>query len=217
MFRMRKKPWELSDDGTVRFQQKRAGRRVRLAIDNGGVDYEVKDSSGEVKFRATFEEIDPQATEISERSAVALRCGALFLFIGFFIAAGGLLVSSEPAGESWISAAFWSLLGAGCLIYHYARRVSFSILRTDHGRIVILRDERHDDILRELNLRRVALLRSKYLPIDRENNSRAEISKYNWLRKVGAITDVEYSQFNSMLQDDLGELPDIQPPTISLN
>jgi len=38
MFRMRKKPWELSDDGTVRFQQQRAGRRVRIAIDNGGVD-----------------------------------------------------------------------------------------------------------------------------------------------------------------------------------
>jgi hypothetical protein len=116
----------------------------------------------------------------------------------------------------FVPAAFF-MAASGVSYYFYRwRRTAFSIMNTERGRMSIIRDERHDEIMRELNLRRVTTLRNKYLQIDHENAPKAEIGKYNWLRKVGAITDVELSQFSSMLRGEPSPRRN-QPPTISQN
>jgi hypothetical protein len=211
MFESKKLPWELADGGSVRFQQKRGGRRVRIAINKGGVDYEIKDINGENHFHVVYEQIDPETSRIVEKNGWLLRFGILWAILG-------VVLSILGGRESIPVSAVLVLFGTASVFYYFWRKATFSVLRTERGRISIIEDKWHDDILRELNLKRVSVLRSKYLQIDHDNSPKSEIGKYNWLRRVGAITDVELSQFTSMLQGDADvQTSSIQPPTISLN
>ncbi len=64
----------------------------------------------------------------------------------------------------------------------------------------------------------MTVLREKYLQIDHQNPPRAEMAKYNWLRQMAAITDIEHAQFASMLRGGADPATgQRQPPTISLN
>jgi hypothetical protein len=210
MFESKKLPWELAEGGSVRFQQKRGGRRVRIAINRNGVDYEIKDINGENHFRVLYEQIDPETSRIVEKNGWLLRFGILWVILGLFLSAiGGL--TSLPASAVLV------IFGSASVIYYGWRKANFSVLRTERGRICIIEGKWHDEILRELNLKRVSVLRSKYLQIDHDNPPKAELGKYNWLRRVGAITDVELSQFTAMLQGEPEIRLSIQPPTISLN
>jgi hypothetical protein len=210
MFESKKLPWELAEGGSVRFQQKRGGRRVRIAINKNGVDYEIKDINGENRFHVLYEQIDPETSRIVEKNGWLLRFGILWAVMGVLLAA---LSRTETLPVSAVLVMF----GTASVFYYFWRKATFSVLRTERGRISIIEDKWHDDILRELNLKRVSTLRGKYLQIDHENSPKAEIGKYNWLRRVGAITDVEFSQFASMLQGEPEIRLSIQPPTISLN
>lgn len=210
MFESKKLPWELADGGSVRFQQKRCGRRVRIAINKSGVDYELKDINGENRFRVMYEQIDPETSRIVEKNGWLLRFGILWDILGILLALAG---NSETLPVSVVL----TLFGSASIFYYFWRKATFSVLRTERGRICIMEDRWHDDILRELNLKRVSTLRSKYLQIDHDNSPKSEIGKYHWLRRVGAITDVELSQFTTMLQSEPENRPSIQPPTISLN
>jgi hypothetical protein len=210
MFESKKLPWELAEGGSVRFQQKRGGRRVRIAINKNGVDYEIKDINGENHFRVIYEQIDPETSRIVEKNGWLLRFGILWVILGLFLSTiGGL--ASLPVSAVLV------IFGSASIIYYGWRKANFSVLRTERGRICIIEGKWHDEILRELNLKRVSVLRSKYLQIDHDNPPKAELGKYNWLRRVGAITDVELSQFTSMLQGEHEIRLSIQPPTISLN
>jgi hypothetical protein len=213
MFERRKQPWELSGDGVVRFQQKRGGRRVSLSIDKSGVDYEIKDVNGEVKFHALFEEIDPQASRIVEKNGGLFNLSIIFLVLG--VASAAMNYVEVP--HDYLGPLFFVLMSAVSYAVYHWRKTAFSVFITERGRMSIMEDARHDDILRELNLRRVSTLRSKYLQIDHDNSPKTEMGKYNWLRRVGAITDVELSQFTSMLQGDPDTRQRNQPPTISPN
>lgn len=210
MFESKKLPWELADGGSVRFQQKRGGRRVRIAINKSGVDYEIKDINGENHFRVLYEQIDPETTRIVEKNGWLLRFGILWALLGALMASFGSLDTLPVAAVLFV-------FGVTSVFYYFWRKATFSVLRTERGRISIMADKWHDDILRELNLKRVSVLRSKYLQIDHDNSPKVELSKYHWLRRVGAITDVELSQFSALLQTESESRPSIQPPTISLN
>ena len=210
MFESKKLPWELADGGSVRFQQKRGSRRVRIAINKSGVDYEIRDINGENRFRVLYEQIDPDATRIVEKNGWLLRFGILWSFLGVLLASLGGTNSIPVALVLFI-------FGSTSVFYYFWRKATFSVLRTERGRISIMVDKWHDEILRELNLKRVSVLRGKYLQIDHDNAPKVELSKYHWLRRVGAITDVELSQFTALLQTENDTKPSLQPPTISLN
>jgi hypothetical protein len=218
MFERKKQPWEMAGDGVVHFRQKRGGRVVNLSIGRTGVDYEIKDMNGAVKFNAMFEEIDPQASQIVEKKGNFLITGLVFFAYSLLLSLDALSRSGsfkDPLNYFW--PVVFLIPGAILIGLFVWRRASFTVLNTDRGRMSIIKDARHDEILRELNLRRVSMLRAKYLQIDHDNSPKTELGKYNWLRRVGAITDVELSQFTSMLQGDSDTRLRNQPPTISQN
>jgi hypothetical protein len=207
-----KMPWEMpSDENAVHFKQRRGGRRVLVSIDDAGVSYQLRDVSGETIFRASHEQIDPEMSSYTEKNGWLLRLGVTWSVLGAACA-----VVDPGAGLS-IPLVF-TMFGAVCAVHYFWRKASFTILRTDRGKISILQGRWHDEIIRELNSRRVAALRAKFLQIDHDNHPKAEITKYTWLRMMGAITDVEHAQFKSFLQSAEGDNPPkAQPPTISLN
>jgi len=206
-----KRPWDLPSEGDIaRFQQRSGGRRVRIAIDRVGLDYEFRDINGENHFRVMFEQIDPERSRVVEKNGWLLRFGVTWSILGLL---GSLLDSASGLATPIMFVGF----GAVCVFYYFWRKATFTVLRTERGRISIIDGAIHDDILSELNTRRVATLREKLLQIDHDNHRKAEMNKYVWLRRVGAITDVELSQFASMLQGDHEARQSYQPPTISLN
>jgi len=214
MFGRKHQSQEKIDEGDISFKQKRAGRSISIALDRTGVGYEIKDVTGEVKFHASYEEIDPQITQVVEKSGGLFNLSVILLVFGGLSA--GLSFAAQNRGSEYVSALFFITMSAISFVMYRWRRTAFSIMNTERGRMSVIRDERHDEIIRELNLRRVTTLRGKYLQIDHDNAPKAEMGKYNWLRKVGAITDVELSQFSSMLKGDSGTRRN-QPPTISQN
>jgi len=178
------------------------------------VDYEIKDANGENRFRASFEQIDPAQSRVVEKSVHLLQIGAIWLLLGILTLLSCL---KDPSATAWALPVSFMVMSAYSFFNFFWRKAAFTILRSDAGRLCIIDGPRHDEIISELNTRRVTTLRAKYLHLDHENNSKAELGKYNWLRRVGAITDVELSQFSSMIQGEKTVTPSIQPPTISLN
>ncbi|MBN1402841.1 MAG: hypothetical protein JW942_00035 [Opitutales bacterium] len=196
----------------LRFTQKRGGRRTRISIDNGGVDYEFKSLGGDSSFRASHEQIDPDSSHVVEKEGRLIITGILLAATSL----ASLALTFVDGGLTLVFPVVLMLLAAVNVSLGLYMSVSYSVLRTDKGRILIIEDAQHDSILKALHTQRVTALRTKYLQIDHDNAPRAEVAKYNWLRKAGAITDLELTQFVALLQPTSGSNR-IQPPTLSLN
>lgn len=87
------------------------------------------------------------------------------------------------------------------LATYYLRTSRFSVLKSDAGKILILRDKKHDAILENIRSEKKKLLREKYFFLDKDNSPDTEIRKYQYLKDDGAITHDEFETASKELLD----------------
>ncbi len=85
---------------------------------------------------------------------------------------------------------------------HWLRRSRFRKLYTSmptrNGKLLILRDGRHDAIVREIETRRLQALR-KYAMSDALDAPQAAIRRLRWLKEEGAINALEFDRYRRAL------------------
>lgn len=87
----------------------------------------------------------------------------------------------------------WLFLGAIFAALYYIRRTEYTIFDTPKGRILVIRNATHDEIVREITTRRRKCMRERYATMDPDNSREDEARRFSWLHEHEIISDEEYS------------------------
>jgi hypothetical protein len=170
----------------MKIEQKKFSTKTSFTFGDDGLTYEIRDRSGGTTFRTDYEDISFDTSFLEERNAWWRNVGWIWIVIG----ALGVLLSLRGAGRPALP--IWLVLGVVFLIAYYWRRTSYTIYDCAKGRILIIRDDKHDQIVNELNSRRRACLRSRYATVDFGNAPEAEARRFAWMLEYEIISQEEH-------------------------
>lgn len=196
-------------DSALTFQQRRGSCRTSFRFGDDRLTYWIDNPGSIACMHIDYDELDPRTDGYVQKSPWIRYSAIAMLTLGFFV------TLSSFAEQKYVPSPVL-IIGGLFLAAYFLLQVRFTVFHVNRGRVLVIQDRQHQAILNELEKRRVAALRSKYLTLDHTNEPGIELKKYHWLRRMNAITDLELQQFQSVLEGD-AEAPRLQPPTISLN
>lgn len=187
----------------MKIEQKKFSTRTSFSFEDDGITYEIRDASGTTSFRSDYEDVSFETSFFEERNVWFRNVGYVWLALGAFWS--WLRFQSD---RTFIPS-IWLFLGIAFLIAYRVRRKAFTIFDAPKGRILILRNAQHDEIVGQLVTRRRACLRSRYATIQPDNDPEAEARRFDWLHEHEIISDAEHAaalnQINSGLSRDYEE------------
>ncbi len=178
----------------MKFEQKKCGTHITIELLPHGVKYSLKDAKHYEAFTVAYEELGTHTWEFEERLAV-------FQFLAFYFFILGVVRLDRDVIEKKLTVPLWLLVAAGFYLLYRVRRIRYTVLDCDGCRLYVIQDKYHDQILKTLQTWKAEYLRSKYARIDPDNDPALELRKLSWLKAEGIITDDEFEQLKSELED----------------
>ena len=68
------------------------------------------------------------------------------------------------------------------------------VFGADQGRVFVIQDSQHDEIVDELMTRRKDQMLTWYGEVNLQSDLQSEINKFNWLQKEGVLTSQQTAQ-----------------------
>ena len=168
--------------------QKRFSNRATFGFGEARLAYTISDASGSRSFAIEYGYIPTDVGELEER-APWLRDAGIFLgALGLLLTGVQLTRGQPPAALIWIP------VGLLALLAYRGLRTRYTVIATEMGRIFVIRDGRHDEVMNELDRRRTAQWRQWYAEVDLDNDPDSEMDKFDWLRERKVITEAEYQE-----------------------
>lgn len=167
----------------MEFAQKRMATQTWFSFDDRELQHRVRDNSGEVEFSVEYGAIPAQKRIVYSRNNWLRNVGVIWCVLG--VIQIGLAFS---AGEIGISAAFWLLIGAGCLAFYRLTWSEFTVLDSSEGPVWIIHDKQHDAILEMIRDKRKAQLLAWYGSLDFSGDPLREVQTIEWLVKQDVMT-----------------------------
>jgi hypothetical protein len=179
-------------------KQKAFRTRIGYRFYEDRVDYSIRDSGGNkasfaVKYSDIPSNFDYRVFQPRRHTLLAAALRVMLL---------ALMVIVLSPWESWpvlgtATVCGGIAIGVLTLIGRYRENI-YTKIPTRNGNLLVLRDGRHDEILRELESRRLRPLR-KLAEINPQNDPHAELRKFLWLKEQGVISDQELGSYARML------------------
>jgi hypothetical protein len=201
-------------------EQKAYRTRISYRFFDTYVEYTIIDSRGDKAcFNAKYEDLPARfdyRTFEPRRPIIAVQIFTLMglaLMIILFFPKESLQNFGAAIVAGGIS------IGLSLLMRRKWFRKIYTSVPTRNGKLLVLRNAAHDNILHELETRRRKALR-KFAMIDALNAPYAELKRLKWLKEEGAITPAEFDKYRRAL-GPLGftplpaEAPDGPPLTLA--
>lgn len=99
------------------------------------------------------------------------------------------------------SGLIWFLLACIFLLIYWFRTTHFSLLEWTGGNIFVLKDKYHDIIIDKIRSEKKSILRKRYLPKDDQELQWADVSRFEWLRDEGVISQDELREISEKIHD----------------
>lgn len=167
-------------------KQKKSSNRTKFEFGDDEFKYSFADRRVSLDISIKYAQFPKSANKREERNEWLRNAGVFWILFG-----SAFFLTAVVNGESYVGKLFWIVLGGVCLAYYNYSATRYSVFPTEAGTVFIIRDQKHDDIVKEIMSRKKKLLLSWYGGIDYENEPEYEIQKFNWLRDQGALTDEE--------------------------
>ena len=178
----------------VSYIQKRRDTLIKFDLRTDFVDYDIRDKSGTAGFRVAYGALPHRVDERNYRNEWLRNVGLLWVIIGVILAV--LRFSNDGTPFS-----IWLPVGLGCLLWYWLTIERYSALETPEGKILVLKDRQHDEIITELVNRRIAELKRRYAFIDHDNDKTSELNKLNWLVDNKVVTEEEFKLLKAELEN----------------
>jgi hypothetical protein len=118
------------------------------------------------------------------------------------VALNAVIALSSQRGSAYALLIISVVIGLICCTIGYGLRCfvkkEYTVLATPAGNLLIARDGKHDQIVRELQKRRVDALKKAAFVNPLAEHWR-EIKKFKWLRDEGIISDGDFKQFRETI------------------
>ena len=174
--------------------QKKLTNNTKFEFGEEKLKYTVKDKSGSQSFSTEYSSIPAELTELVEQNVWYRNVGIAWLIISGFQMAHWF----SELGTLKIS--LWLILGAVFFVIYFFAKTEYSISNTENGRIFIIKDVKHDQILDEIYSRKKEQLLAWYGEINYSNDPNKELAKFDWLMNEGVITEAERGEAENKLR-----------------
>ena len=116
-------------------------------------------------------------------------CFGLVGIVQFLITA---TIVDSPEGR--LLSFVWVCIALSILVAARLLRVTYTIIDTSGGRVSIIHDSKHDEILEALHEHRKNTYLAKFGTIGGNNTEEEELDKFRWFRDEAIISEDEYHQ-----------------------
>lgn len=194
-------------------EQRRFFTRTRFTLDTDRLTFSLEHDAGYRSFDVHYADIPMETTDLESR-VPWFRNAAMAIMIAWVCrTAVGL---ADPVSASGL-ALHWPLSALCCLLVYHFVVTRFTVFKTEAGKLYLICDGRHDELMTELLERRKSQLLSWYGEIDYANDPGEEIQKFHWLKTQGVIGDDEFETIRTrievfhgpMQEPDFMDLPSI--------
>lgn len=168
--------------------QKRGSSHTRYKFHEDRVEYSWKDSSGSRSFSVQYTDISRDRQGLTERNVWFRNVGILWLLIG------GVQLAVTWSSAQGARGSLWLILGAACVAVYYFRTISYTILPSDKGNLLVIDDEDGSRIIEEIERRRVAQFRAEYDIFPEGDNPEQLRNRFSWLHREGVLSEAELEQ-----------------------
>lgn len=187
----------------MKFTQKRLGTHISFEFGPTELTHAVRDKSGERDSVTDYAEIGLGKRRIFDNKDWYRNVGVLWCIIG--AASFGIDFYNNALG---LWSGFWLVIGAGCLIYYFVSKTSYTVIDTQQGPILIIEDGQRDAIVSELEKRRKDRLNDLYGALNLDNDADQELARIEWLVKQKVLTRAEADlQIAQIRSANLASLP----------
>jgi hypothetical protein len=163
------------------------------------VEYTIRDRNGALScFTVKYSALPGRTEYGAYQPARSPITGLQILLFALMI----LMISSAfPKASQWeiglmVGGAVAALAVSIALRWRF--RDAYTTIPTVKGKLHLLRNKQHDQVLQELESRRLKELR-KLATIDTLNSPQAELRKFEWLKEQEIITQEEFELFRQKL------------------
>ena len=188
----------------MKIEQKKFSAKTSFSFEDDGITYEVRDASGATAFRTDYEDVSFETSFFEERNVWFRNVGYIWLVIG------GLQMALRFQDTGKLIPSIWLFLGIAFAVAYFWRRIGYTIFDTPKGRILVIRDGKHDQVVAEIVQRRRACFRSRYATVDVDSSPEAEERRFAWLHEHQIISDEEHAA--AMKQISSGFRHDYEEP-----
>jgi hypothetical protein len=168
------------------FTQKQMAMKTWFTFEDRELHYRARDNSGEVAFSVDYEAVPANSRRVFNRNNWLRNVGVLWCVIG--VIQIGLALASGAIGPG---AAFWFVIGAGCLAFYRLTWSEYTVFDTPHGPLFVINDKNHDAIVAAIDEKRKAGLLAWYHSLDFSDEPAAEAQTVEWLMKQDVLTKAE--------------------------
>lgn len=168
--------------------QKRFSNRATFAFGERELKYTIRDRSGSHSFGIEYGSIPDDVSELEERNVWYRNVGI------FWVGLGILQIGMRFADSGDFRGSLWLTLGIVCFVAYWVGTTRYSVINTEKGKIFVIKDKSHDQVLKELKERRRGQWRAWYGEVNLANDPAKEIGKFRWLKEHDAITEAEYGE-----------------------
>lgn len=172
----------------MEFIQKKLSNQTTFEFGEDKLKYSLKDGSGKRTFSTDYGDIyDEDFDELEEKNEWFRNVGILWVLLGAY------QIGSRFMGSGNLSGSMWLTLGIICLITYRLRITKFTVIDAEKGRIFIIKDAQHSQLLDEISIRRKKQWKVRYGPINYDNDPQSELKKFQWLLDKRVISEDEFN------------------------
>ena len=170
-------------------KQKRFSNKTTFEFFEDKLTYTIDHSKGLHSFTIEYASIPvDDIGRLENKQPWFKNLGILWIGVGL-LQTFVRFIYSHTVQISW-----WLLVGGVFFILYPVVRTKFTVLRTEAGGILIIKDKRHDQIFDEIKTRKRQQLRDWHGEINYDNSPESEIDKFVWLKNQDVITEDELEE-----------------------
>lgn len=180
----------------MKIEQKKHGTKIEYDFNDDFLYYKVNDEGGSGSANVQYEDITNNVTEYDERNQWYRNVGFAWLILGSI----GTILNRNIS--------IWLVLGVVFYGLYYYYRTSYSRINATSHNLLIIKDDKHDEVMKQIFDHRNEYLKAKYGKIDEKNNKQAELNKFTYLKNLGVIADYEFEDVKKALEGEVKKLPE---------
>jgi hypothetical protein len=172
----------------MEIKQSAQSYKIDYVFEEDQLRYAWRHHSGSRSFSIGYGGISRDRETLVERNSWLRNAGLLWLAIGL------LLTIIRYTDKHEIVPSMWLFVGIGCYIAYRVREIAFTIVPTEKGNMLVIRNPDGDRILGEIEARRADYLRREYDFVPESEDSEQLRKRFRWLHDEGVLTDGELEQ-----------------------
>ena len=180
----------------MEIEQKRGFNRTRFTFNDDHLTYTLRQTGGMRTFEVNYSDIPIGNWDMEKRAPWFLNAGIVLLVVWFCQIFIGIIIPLSTGGLFL----HWPLAAAGCLLIYQLTLIRYTVFKTDEGKICLICDGKHEEVMNEILSRRRAQLLSWYGEIDYANDPGEEIRKFHWLKLQGVIGEEEFESIRNRIE-----------------